>query len=198
MGSSVPERGEETLKGAPRIEAARLVLRRWRDDDLEPWIAMNFDPRVTEFLARNYTREFCEARFRAMRDQLERLGYGWWVAEIRGGPAFAGVICLRDVPFEAHFTPAREIGWRFASETWGHGYATEGAQAALDFAFSQLQWDEVIAITSPLNRRSWRVMERLGMRRELGGDFDHPDVEEGHRLRRHVLYRIARPGVIVR
>lgn len=192
MGISVPEQGKETLKGAPTIEAARLLLRGWRDEDVEPWVAMNTDPRVTEYLTRNYTREFCESRFSEMREELERRGYGWWVAEIRGGPSFAGVICVCEVPFEAHFTPAREVGWRFAFETWGHGYATEGAKAALGFAFNQLQWDEVVAFTAVSNRRSRRVMERLGMSRDLSGDFDHPLIEAGHPLRRNVLYRIAR------
>jgi RimJ/RimL family protein N-acetyltransferase len=189
------EAGEEfpAMASVPTIETPRLRLRDWRDDDVEAWIAMNADPRVTEFFARPSTREGSESRAGEIREELTRRGYGWWVVEIRGGPAFAGVICLRDVPFAAHFTPAREIGWRFAPANWGHGYATEGARAALDFAFTRLQWDEVVAMTVPTNLRSRRVMERLGMRRDPADDFDHPNIARGHRLRRHVLYRIDPP-----
>lgn len=151
---------------------------------------MNDDRRVTEFFANRYTRELSESRAASMRRELEQIGYGWWVVEVREGPSFAGVICLREVPFQAHFTPVREIGWRFSFETWGHGYATEGATAALAFAFDRMHWDEVVAMTSILNLRSQRVMQRLGMRRDLNDDFDHPAVEAGHPLRRHMLYRI--------
>jgi RimJ/RimL family protein N-acetyltransferase len=174
------------------IESCRLVLRGWRDSDVEPWVAMNADPRVTEFFGRTYTREFSESRAALRRRELEERGYGWWVAEVRGGPSFAGVICLCEVPFEAPFTPAREIGWRFSPEVWGRGYATEGARAALGFAFGQLGWDEVVAFTAVRNARSRAVMERIGMRRDPQEDFDHPLIEEGNPLRRHVLYRRRR------
>jgi RimJ/RimL family protein N-acetyltransferase len=127
-----------------------------------------------------------------IRTQLERNGYGWWIVEIKESGRFAGVICIDDVGYDVPFAPPREVGWRLAFDAWGHGYATEGAAAALDFAFRTLGWDEVVAMTAALNIRSQRVMERLGMKRDLAGDFDHPRIEEGHRLRPHVLYRIRK------
>lgn len=172
------------------IETPRLLLRGWRDEDVEPWVSINSDPRVAEFLGRTYSRELSESTARAMCERLERAGYGWWVVEVRGGPTFAGVICLQEVPFKAAFTPAYEIGWRFASGVWGHGYATEGARAALGYAFNTLHWDEVLAFTMVNNLRSARVMQRLGMTRDPREDFDHPRFEPDHPLRRHVLYRI--------
>lgn len=175
------------------IETARLLLRAWRDSDVEPWVQMNADPRVTEFFHRISTRELSESMAHGLRADLERRGYGWWVVEVRERTAFAGVVALQEVPFQAHFTPAREIGWRFAPECWGRGYATEAARAALGFAFNRLGWNEVVAMTAVRNIRSQRVMERLGMTGVAGGDFDHPRIEEGHLLRRHVLYRIAAP-----
>jgi ribosomal-protein-alanine N-acetyltransferase len=99
---------------------------------------------------------------------------------------------LREAPFEAHFTPAREVGWRFAPEHWGNGYATEGVRAALEYAFAALGWDEVVAMTAVQNVRSQRLMQRIGMTRDPNGDFDHPKVEAGHPLRRHILYRTRR------
>jgi ribosomal-protein-alanine N-acetyltransferase len=94
--------------------------------------------------------------------------------------------------FQAHFTPCVEIGWRLAREYWGHGYATEGARASLRFAFETLRLDEVVSFTVPANRRSRRVMERLGMTHNPADDFEHPDVPPGHPIRPHVLYRLRR------
>lgn len=154
---------------------------------------MNADPRVTEFFARSYTRELSETMLEKMRGDLNGTGYGWWAVEVRAGPSLAGAICSREVPFQAPFTPAREVGWRFAFGNWNRGYATEGARAALGFAFDVLHWDEVVAFTAVSNVRSRRVMQRLGMTHDPADDFDHPKIEPGHPLRRHVLYRIRKP-----
>ena len=174
----------------PTIETPRLILRDWRDADVEAWVAINGDPRVTEFFPTNYTREFSEASAAAIRAQLARDGFGWWALEVRGGPPFIGSIALQAVPFQAAFTPANEIGWRLSAEEWGRGYATEGARAALDYALTELKWPEVVAFTAAPNLRSQRVMERLGMTHDANDDFDHPKIEAGHPLRRHLLYRI--------
>ncbi|MBV8530513.1 MAG: GNAT family N-acetyltransferase [Candidatus Eremiobacteraeota bacterium] len=178
----------------PTIETSRLILRDWRDGDVEAWVQMNLDPRVTEFLRREYPRELSEAQAVAMRRALAENGYGWWAVEIRGGAPFAGVIALQAVPFQAPFTPANEIGWRFSFDHWGRGYATEGARAALRFAFAELGWNEVVAFTAASNQRSRRVMERLGMTHDPADDFDHPKIELGNPLHRHVLYRIRKPA----
>jgi RimJ/RimL family protein N-acetyltransferase len=178
----------------PTLETERLILRDWCDDDVAAWVAMNADPRVTEFFGKIYTREFSEASAIQIRRALSSDGYGWWAVEVKGGPPFAGVIALQKVPFEAAFTPAYEIGWRFAQESWGKGYATEGARAALAFAFEKLRWPGVVAFTAVPNVRSQRVMERLGMAHDPADDFDHPKLDPGHPLRRHVLYRIKAPS----
>jgi RimJ/RimL family protein N-acetyltransferase len=177
-----------------RLETDRTILRPWTDSDLDPWVALNSDERVMEFFPSTYTRERAERSAALLRERLERDGYGWWVLEIKGGASFAGVIALQDVPFEAHFTPALEVGWRLRHDHWGRGYATEGARAALEFAFSELQRDEVVAMTAALNEPSQRVMQRLGMTRDPNGDFEHPAVAAGHPIRPHVLYRIRRNG----
>jgi hypothetical protein len=67
-----------------------------------------------------------------------------------------------------------EVGWRLASEHWGHGYATEAAREALRFGFVEVGLDEIVSFTVPQNERSWRVMERIGLVRDPAGDFDHP------------------------
>ena len=176
------------------LETPRLILRQWRDEDVERWVAMCADPRVMEFFPSTIGREQAEKMAAGMRSGLERDGYGWWPIEVKGGAPFAGAILLQEIPFEAHFTPAMEVGWWLAFEQWGHGYATEGARAALDYAFGELQRSEIVAITTPVNQRSQRVMQRLGMTRDPNEDFENPRVALGHPLRTHVLYRIRAHG----
>ncbi len=108
----------------------------------------------------------------------------------RGVSSFVGFIGLSVPSFEAPFTPCVEIGWRIAFEHWDKGIATEGARAALDAAFGELGLAEVLSFTVTDNTRSRRVMERLGMRHDPRDDFDHPNIADGHPMRRHVLYRI--------
>ena len=111
---------------------------------------------------------------------------------------FIGYIGLWPATFPAPFTPAVEVGWRLAANQWGRGYASEGGKAALRYGFDTAGLDEIVSFTSRLNARSWRVMERLGMRRDAGGDFEHPNVPQGHPLRPHVLYRIRRESDPIR
>jgi ribosomal-protein-alanine N-acetyltransferase len=99
------------------------------------------------------------------------------------------MIGLAHVPFETHFTPCVEIGWRLGPSLWNQGLATEGARECLHYAFQSLALPEVVAFTVPANRPSRRVMEKLGMSHNPADDFDHPRLPEGHVLRRHVLYR---------
>jgi RimJ/RimL family protein N-acetyltransferase len=127
-----------------------------------------------------------------------RLGFCQWAVGIRGEPNnLVGAIGLNWMTHQTLFTPAVEIGWRLARSFWGQGYAVEAAQAALDDGFGRLGLDEIVAYTVPANRRSWGLMERLGMSRDPNEDFDHPAVPEAHPLRRHVLYRIRPLGIRV-
>ena len=174
------------------IKTPRLLLRHWQDTDLEPWVAMNLDPRVTEFFPRPLPRDMALTQAETMRRKLDDLGYGWWVVDIPGVTPFAGIVCLQEVSFESHFTPAHEVGWRFASEFWHRGYATEGARGALDYGFTTLGLNEIVALTASINLPSRRVMERLGMKHDPADDFDHPKIGKGHSLERHVLYKLAR------
>jgi len=178
---------------APELQTDRLYLRHWRASDREPFAALNADPRVMEHFPAPLSREESDALAARIESHFEQHGFGLWAVEIVGAAPFAGFIGLSIPRFEAHFTPCVEIGWRLASEYWGYGYATEGARAVLAFGFEQLQLAEIVSFTVPDNLRSRRVMERLGMIRIPADDFDHPVLPKGHPLRRHVLYRLARP-----
>jgi len=169
----------------------RLLLRPWRDEDAAAFAELSADPAVMEYLL---PRPGWVDRKRA--HWLEH-GFGQWVVEIPGEASFIGVVGLETVSYEAHFTPAVEVAWRLARPYWSRGYATEAAQASLDYGFGQLRLAEIVALTVPANWRSRRLMERLGMTRVPEDDFDHPHVPEGP-LKRHVLYRLrnAKTGAL--
>jgi RimJ/RimL family protein N-acetyltransferase len=174
------------------LTTERLILRRWRDSDREPFARLNADPRVMEYMPRVLTP--CESD--TLADQIDshfrERGFGVWAVELRRDGSFIGFNGLNVPTFEAHFTPCVEIGWRLACDYWGQGLATEGAHAALTNAFETIGLDELVSFTVPANVRSRRVMEKLGMKHDPADDFDHPGLPAGHPLRRHVLYRLNR------
>lgn len=177
----------------PTLTTPRLLLRPWRPADRDGLWRMQADPRTMEFLMPVPDRAASDAVAERAEAHFVRHGFGLWVAAVPGVTDFAGYCGLVRVPYDAHFTPAVEIGWRFDPAFWGRGYATEAARAALDFGFGTLGLDEIVAITVPANLRSRAVMERLGMARDEDGDFDLPTTPAGHPLRRQVLYRLRRP-----
>jgi RimJ/RimL family protein N-acetyltransferase len=156
---------------------------------------MNADPRVMKMLGGTVDAQRSSATADRMTAGIERDGFGWWVADVKGGVPFAGLIALKEVAPEFPFTPKFEVGWRFIAEAWGNGYATEGARAALDYAFTTLDRDEVVAMTAKINLPSQRVMQRLGMIYDPAADFEHPAESLDVALKPHVLYRAHRARV---
>jgi RimJ/RimL family protein N-acetyltransferase len=144
-----------------------------------------------QYLPAALSRDESDMLVARIEAHFDRHGFGLWAVEIPDVAPFAGFIGLSIPGFDAPFTPCVEIGWRLAAEHWGRGYATEGALAVLAFGFETLKLDEIVSFTVPDNLRSRRVMERMGMVHDPADDFDHPVLPEGHRLRRHVLYRIG-------
>jgi len=150
---------------------------------------MNADPAVTEYFPSAITPAQSEQLVERTESSFEEHGYGLWAVEVKDRESFIGFVGLSFVETEFPCGPTVEVGWRLAPAYWGFGYATEGARAAMDFGFGTIGLEEIVSFTVPANRRSWSVMERLGMRRDVEGDFEHPRVPEGHPLRRHILYR---------
>jgi ribosomal-protein-alanine N-acetyltransferase len=179
---------------AVEIETARTRLRRWLPADRPPFAAMNADPAVME----HYPAPLSAADSDALADRIEEHfghhGFGLWALEVPGVAPFAGYVGLAVPRFDAPFTPCVEIGWRLGHAHWGCGYASEAARAVLAFGFERLGLPEIVSFTVPDNVRSRRVMERIGMTRDPGDDFDHPLLPPGHPLRRHVLYRVRPLG----
>ncbi len=172
------------------LRTTRLLLRRWRASDRPPFAQLNRDPQVVEFLPGPMSQDESDALVDRIEAHFQQHGFGRWAVEIPGVTSFAGFIGLAIPRFEVPFTPCVEVGWRLDIAYWNQGYATEGALAALDFGFRCLQLPEIVSFTVPHNLRSRRVMEKLGMTHSPSEDFDHPLLDEGHPLRRHVLYRL--------
>jgi ribosomal-protein-alanine N-acetyltransferase len=181
------------MASPPELRTQRLLIRAWRDDDVDAAAAMNADPRVMEFFPSVVSPEDNAANIAGTRARLAETGYGFLPVEVVGGAAFIGMVGLVVPRFEAHFTPAVEIGWRLAAAHWGRGYATEAARALLAYGFEQLALPEIVSFTTTANVRSRRVMEKLGMQRAEEDDFLHPSLPDGHPQKPHVLYRLRRP-----
>lgn len=180
------------MAGVTDIQTDRLLLRRWRDSDREPFARINRDPAVMEFFPAPLSADESSAMFDRIESHFEQYGFGLWAAELRETGDFIGYIGLAVPRFVAAFTPCIEIGWRLDAARWGTGLATEGARAVVRHAFDVLHLDELVSLTVPANLRSRRVMEKLGMTHDPSEDFDHPMMPAGHPLRRHVLYRLKR------
>ncbi|MFD7984201.1 GNAT family N-acetyltransferase [Kitasatospora indigofera] len=183
-----------TFSHPVELRTSRLLLRAWRPSDAEPFAALNADPEVMAHLPAPLDRAASDALAARIRAAVERDGWGWWAVEPASTGAFIGFTGLARTTFEAAFTPAVEVGRRLARPAWGHGYATEAAVAAVGFGFEVLGLREIVSFIVPGNLPSRAVMERLGMTHDPREDFDHPRLPAGHALRRHVLYRLARPA----
>lgn len=178
------------------IETDRIRLRKWVENDRQPFFEMNKNPDVMQFLGPLLARQDSDA---AINKQIKLMDNGepaFWSAERKHDNRFIGCIGVKRVGFDAPFTPCYEIGWRLGAEFWGNGYATEGAKAALELAFSQWDIENIYSFTVPENVKSQSVMKKIGMVRISDGDFNHPALEIDDPLSRHVLYRIGRAKVL--
>ena len=176
------------------IRTERLLLRRFRDSDRTPFAALNADPRVMRHFRGPLDRAASDDFVDRIEEAFATRGHSLWAVEVLGGDAFIGFVGLWVPGFDAPFTPTVEVGWRLAAHAWGNGYATEGANAALDDGFVRCGIEEVVSFTTAANRPSRAVMERLGMVHCPEEDFDHPSVPPGRRIRPHVLYRFPDPA----
>jgi RimJ/RimL family protein N-acetyltransferase len=173
------------------IMTERLLLRRWTEADRAPFAALCADPEVMEHFPAPLTPSQADALVDRIEAGFDEHGFGLWALEVRESGEFIGFTGLAVPWFDAHFTPAVEVGWRLARRAWGYGYATEAARAALAHGFGEAGLVEIVSMTTPRNTRSQAVMRRLGMSRDPAEDFDHPQLPAGHPVRRHVLYRLT-------
>ncbi|HJD82367.1 GNAT family N-acetyltransferase [Kitasatospora aureofaciens] len=150
------------------IETPRLVLRRWRQEDVPAMAAVNADPEVMRWIGDGRVQTPEETR-RAV-ERIERTwdteGFGLFAVELRETGELAGFTGLAVPLFLPEVLPAVEIGWRLGRSFWGRGIATEAATAALRFGFEACGRDRIISIARIGNTASERVMAKLGLRPE--------------------------------
>jgi RimJ/RimL family protein N-acetyltransferase len=171
------------------LQTERLLLRTWKESDLLPFFKMNSDPVVMEFFPNALTEDETQKLYEKITEFMAQNGFGLYATEEKASNQFIGFIGLNRPSFSSYFTPCVEIGWRLDRRYWNRGFATEGSRACLAHGFSALGLKEIVSFTSPLNKRSIHVMEKIGM--SFDSEFDHPNVEHGHPLKRHLLYKIS-------
>lgn len=192
---------DELYKGIPArvyeikqefISTERLILRAWQDADIVVFTEINQDPEVIQFLAGPLMTAQAKEFINKANKHLEEHGFGLWAVELKGTQELIGFVGLRKIDFDLPFCPAVEIGWRIGSQYWQHGYATEAARKALEIGFMDFNLPEIVSFTVPANIKSIRVMGRLGMKRDMQGDFYHTALPKNHPLALHVLYRLSK------
>ena len=175
------------------IETERLILRRWRDEDREPYVAMRADPQVSAWLDGPFSREEALARIARNEAALEAHGYGRMAMERRADGRFIGYCGLAPTGGELPFDGACEVGWSVIAGAWGQGYAGEAARAVFADGFKRLDLDRILAFTGALNLRSQAVAQKLGMTRRPELDFDHPGLAANPPLKRHIVFLAEKP-----
>jgi len=178
------------------IETPRLIIRPWKDSDIPEFVRMNQDPEVMEFFPSCSTPEETKSLVEFCKAHIVEHGFGPFAVEIKRTHEFIGFVGLSFPSFQAPFMPAVEIGWRIAKQHWNQGYATEAARAVLHEAFERFNLKEVVSFTAMPNKKSMRIMDKIGMTRDPKDDFDHPKLAKDHWLCRHVLYRITKEQLI--
>ena len=163
------------------IETERLLLREWTPNDLPTFIKMNQDPEVIldSKESINFYQRICK--------EFDKVKYGLFAVEKKSDHKFIGYTGLHKTDFPANFTPCIEIGWRLIKDVWNQGYATEAAKACLQYGFINLNIKEIYSFTAAINKRSERIMQKIGLQKI--GEFDHPNIISENRLCRHVLYK---------
>lgn len=176
------------MSPAGEVHTERLLLRQWKPTDFPVFAQLNRDEEVMRFFPSILSEADSNTLAQRCADLIAQRGWGVWAVEEKGSGSFIGYIGLHIPAAALPVGPCVELAWRLARNQWGKGLATEGAKAALAFAFNALSLKEVVSFTSVHNVRSEAVMKRLGMQRDPA-TFEHPSIPDGHQLREHCLYR---------
>jgi RimJ/RimL family protein N-acetyltransferase len=153
-----------------RIETERLILRLPQIEDFERYAEMLGDEETARYIGGHLPRPAAWRRFLQMPGAWMVQGFAMFSVLEKTSGAYLG----QAGPWRPDGWPGNEIGWTFHRDTWGQGYATEAARAALDWAFEHLGWDDAIHCIDPANTASQRVAQRLGSRNRGPGKMPPP------------------------
>lgn len=144
------------------LESERMILRMLCASDFDVYAELSADPEVMRYLGdgQPLDRPMAWRRLAMLVGHWSLRGYGMWAAEVRSTGSFAGYVGF----WNPDGWPGLELGWTLHRSFWGQGYATEGAQVALEYAFTHLDQPHMISLIRPQNEASIRVAQRLGER----------------------------------
>ena len=154
----------------PQLETARLLLRPPQLQDFERWAEFSADPVATRFLGGVQPRSVAWRAMMTMAGSWALTGVAMFSVIEKASGRWIG----RLGPWQPDGWPGTEVGWSLHPDAWGKGYATEGATAAMHYAFDALGWDEVIHCIDPDNVPSQRVASALGSRKRGPGRMPAP------------------------
>ncbi|MEZ4978410.1 MAG: GNAT family N-acetyltransferase [Chitinophagales bacterium] len=154
------------------FESDRLGFRSWETSDLDNLAELCADPDVMAYFPKTLNLEESKVFLQRLQEMYLREGLTYYAVELKSNSQFLGFIGFAKQEYEAEFNPSIDIGWRLLPKFWKQGYAYEGAQACLEYGFTQLNLKKVVAVCSISNSKSERLMQKLGMRRK--GSFKHP------------------------
>lgn len=182
------------MKPGDKILTQRLILRHWdKTKDGDAFHRLNNDPQVMTFFPHRRSRKEADDLMNLIANRITTDGYGWTAVELKDTNQIIGMAGIAAVQPDFPNGPGTEIGWRFLPEFWHQGYATEAAQAFLNYGFDVLGVNEIMAFAVQTNEKSFAVMERIGMQQDQSRSFDHPNVPDSRDdLRRHDTYVISR------
>ncbi|MCB9034611.1 MAG: GNAT family N-acetyltransferase [Chitinophagales bacterium] len=166
----------------------RLGFRNWSKEDIAAFAALNANMEVMQHFPNTHTKEETKAMITRFQDHYEKYGYTYFATDVLDTGEFIGFIGLAFQSYTSEFTPATDIGWRLKKNAWNKGYATEGATRCLEYAFTTLQLDKVIATCTINNTKSENVMRKIGMTKL--GYFKHPLLKEYPNYEECICYGI--------
>ncbi len=177
------------MKNTYIFKSERLGFRNWKNSDLDSFVKMNSDEKVMEFFPNTLSPQESQSNLEKIQLHFEQKGYTWFAVEELSSQNIIGFIGLWYQNFDFELAPFVEIGWRLIPPYWGKGYATEGAKACIQYGFNTLELDSIYSMTAIVNKRSERVMQKIGMCKIT--EFNHPKLAKGNWLERHLLYKIT-------
>lgn len=147
------------------VHTDRLVLRRWLESDHAPFAEICSDPEVMRYIGDGSTRAAKQASsaINAFETKWAEKGYGLFAVELKQSGELIGFTGFSWPAFLPEVLPSVEIGWRFSKASWGNGYASEAALAALSFGTGDLGLTDIVSIYQIGNGASERIMRKLGM-----------------------------------
>ena len=169
----------------------RLRLRQWKEEDRALFADINIDPIVMQHFPRKFSRVESDKFIDDNTERIAKNGWGAWAIDIIDSDQFIGFVGFSHPAPWHPCTGEIDIGWRLSRQHWGYGYATEAAKYALEIGFNSFHFNDVVSFTSACNLRSISVMKKIGMLDDQTG-FQHPRIDEGSPLRKHVVYHLTR------